>query len=196
MQGLWYKFVDVWREIDQSTRLGQCLASRPWALSPHRERCPLIPCHPASANMHPHSRREKRRTCVCVGERERKREGESEEERGKEIKGVSENVREIEREGGREGRRDGEKERDRTWSRRIPQRAIVPESGAKASAIAGASLISICTAKEAHRNVKRFRGGLVFKAQRWWYHSTLGSRVIKKKRECTVRSILEGLVRF
>ena len=32
-----------------------------------------------------------------------------------------------------------------------------------------------------HRNVKRFRGGLVVKAHRWLYHSTLGSRVIKKK---------------
>ena len=26
-----------------------------------------------------------------------------------------------------------------------------------------------------HRNEKRFRGGLVFKAHRWLYHSTLGS---------------------
>ena len=33
-----------------------------------------------------------------------------------------------------------------------------------------------------HRNVKRFRGGLVFKAHRWLYHSTLGSIVIKKKK--------------
>ena len=33
-----------------------------------------------------------------------------------------------------------------------------------------------------HRNVKRFRGGLVFKAHRWLYPSTLGSRVIKKKK--------------
>jgi len=33
-----------------------------------------------------------------------------------------------------------------------------------------------------HRNVKRFRGGLVFKAHRLLYHSTLGLRVIKKKR--------------
>jgi len=32
------------------------------------------------------------------------------------------------------------------------------------------------------RNVKRFRGGLVFKAHRRVYHSTLGLRVIKKKR--------------
>jgi len=32
-----------------------------------------------------------------------------------------------------------------------------------------------------HRNVKRFRGGFVIKAHRWLYHSTLGSRVIKKK---------------
>jgi len=32
------------------------------------------------------------------------------------------------------------------------------------------------------RTVKRFRGGLVFKVHRWLYHSTLGSRVIKKKK--------------
>ena len=31
------------------------------------------------------------------------------------------------------------------------------------------------------RTVKRFRGGLVFKAHRLLYHSTLGSGVIKKK---------------
>ena len=30
--------------------------------------------------------------------------------------------------------------------------------------------------------VKRFRGGLVFKAHRLVYHSTLGLRVIKKKK--------------
>jgi len=33
-----------------------------------------------------------------------------------------------------------------------------------------------------NRNVKRFRGGLVSKAHRLLYHSTLGSRGIKKKR--------------
>ena len=32
------------------------------------------------------------------------------------------------------------------------------------------------------RNVKRFRGGLVSKAHILLYHSTLGSRVIKKKK--------------
>ena len=32
------------------------------------------------------------------------------------------------------------------------------------------------------RNVKRFRGGLVFKAHRLLYHSTLGLRVIEKKK--------------
>ena len=32
------------------------------------------------------------------------------------------------------------------------------------------------------RNVKRFRGGLVFKAHILLYHSTLGLRVIKKKK--------------
>ena len=36
--------------------------------------------------------------------------------------------------------------------------------------------------------MQRFRGGLVFKAHRLLYHSTLGSRVIKKKRRrCTLR---------
>ena len=32
------------------------------------------------------------------------------------------------------------------------------------------------------RNVKQIRSGLVFKAIRLWYHSTLDSRVIKKKK--------------
>ena len=32
-------------------------------------------------------------------------------------------------------------------------------------------------------NGKRFRGGLVFKAHTLVYHSTLGSRVMKKKKE-------------
>jgi len=32
-----------------------------------------------------------------------------------------------------------------------------------------------------HRHVQRFRGGLVFKAHRLVYHSTLGLRVLKKK---------------
>jgi len=36
--------------------------------------------------------------------------------------------------------------------------------------------------RNGRRNVKRFRGGLVFKAYRLLYHSTLGSRVIKKKK--------------
>ena len=34
-----------------------------------------------------------------------------------------------------------------------------------------------------YRNVKRFRGGLVFKAYRLLYHSTLGLRVIKKNHQ-------------
>ena len=33
-----------------------------------------------------------------------------------------------------------------------------------------------------YTNVKRFRGGLVFKAHRLLYHSTLGLRVIRKRR--------------
>jgi len=38
--------------------------------------------------------------------------------------------------------------------------------------------------------VKRFRGGLVFKAHRLLYHSTLGSTVIKKKKNTPARVIL------
>jgi len=33
-----------------------------------------------------------------------------------------------------------------------------------------------------YRNVQQFRGGLVFKAHRLLYHSTLGLRVIKNRR--------------
>ena len=38
------------------------------------------------------------------------------------------------------------------------------------------------TVQRLRRNVKRFRGGLVFKARRLLYHSTLGWRVIKKEK--------------
>ena len=36
------------------------------------------------------------------------------------------------------------------------------------------------------RHVERFRGGLVFKAHRLLYHSTLGSRVIKKRKKRSI----------
>jgi len=38
------------------------------------------------------------------------------------------------------------------------------------------------TSQPRRHNVQRFRGGLVFKAHKLVYHSTLGSRVIKKKK--------------
>jgi len=38
--------------------------------------------------------------------------------------------------------------------------------------------------------VKRFRGGLVFKAHRLLYHSTLGLRVIKKKKKLHLRLLI------
>ena len=44
------------------------------------------------------------------------------------------------------------------------------------------------------RNVQRFRGGLLFKAHRLLYHSTLGIRVIQKKKKVTLSgSRIEGL---
>ena len=45
------------------------------------------------------------------------------------------------------------------------------------------------------RNVQRFRGGLVFKAHRLVYHSTLGWRVIKKK-NARPRGILDRKLRL
>ena len=48
-------------------------------------------------------------------------------------------------------------------------------------------------------HVKRFRGGLVFKAHRLVYHSTLGWRVIKKKklrtRSCLCAPVQTGYLR-
>jgi len=41
----------------------------------------------------------------------------------------------------------------------------------------GANIIQVYTT-----NVQRFRGGLVFKAHRLLYHSTLGLKVLKKRR--------------
>jgi len=39
--------------------------------------------------------------------------------------------------------------------------------------------------------VQRFRGGLVFKAHRLLYHSTLGLRVMKKRRRRMVAAVVE-----
>ena len=62
----------------------------------------------------------------------------------------------------------------------------------------GANLVQFSISERLlRRNVKRFRGGLVFKADRLLYHSTLGLRVIKKKKflrcEPALRFRLQGL---
>ena len=44
------------------------------------------------------------------------------------------------------------------------------------------------------RNDERFRGGLVFKANRWLYHPTLRSRVIKKKKQVATVGVVEAEV--
>ena len=46
------------------------------------------------------------------------------------------------------------------------------------------------------RNVQRFRGGLVLKAHRLFYHSTLGLRAMKKKKKKKKRDQLKGCVDF
>ena len=43
--------------------------------------------------------------------------------------------------------------------------------------------------------VQRFRGGLVFKAHRLVYHSTLGLRVIKKKKKVEGSGFSDAFVR-
>ena len=47
-----------------------------------------------------------------------------------------------------------------------------------------------CDESKEEENHSRVRGGLVFKAHRLLYHSTLGSRVIKKKKK---KSVVPGL---
>ena len=51
----------------------------------------------------------------------------------------------------------------------------------------GAGLI-LLDAPGLYRNVKRFQGGLGFKADRLVYHSTPGLRVIKKKKSSTEKA--------
>jgi len=51
--------------------------------------------------------------------------------------------------------------------------------------------MATCGEQLPRRNVKRFRGGLVFKAHRLLYHSTLGLRVTTKKRRPAVQ--IEGI---
>jgi len=47
--------------------------------------------------------------------------------------------------------------------------------------------LRVCLHRHHRRVRKPVRGGLVIKAHRWLYHSTLGSRVIKKLRVCLHR---------
>ena len=42
------------------------------------------------------------------------------------------------------------------------------------------------------RNVKRFRGGLVFKAHRLVYHSTLGLRVMNRRKKNSAEPALDA----
>ena len=58
-------------------------------------------------------------------------------------------------------------------------------------------LVNLRTVSEAeilYINVQWFRGGLVFKAHRRLYHSTLGSRVIKKMVPFPISDLMSGRV--
>ena len=65
------------------------------------------------------------------------------------------------------------------------RRAVPSSTAATADATLGSSSArerEMISDDLLRRNVQQFRGGLVFKADRLVYHSTLGSRVIKKKK--------------
>jgi hypothetical protein len=64
-----------------------------------------------------------------------------------------------------------------------PRGALLPSSLPRLSRRRGGSDRSV----QLQRNAKRFRGGLVIKAHRLLYHSTLGLRVMNKKRNLRFR---------
>ena len=71
----------------------------------------------------------------------------------------------------------------------VPNGALSAEEGCTQEGWRGrcrsrsVSASSACLRVQGLGNVKRFRGGLVFKAHRLVYHSTLGLRVITKKKK-------------
>ena len=109
----------------------------------------------------PPAQRERERESVCVWQRDRERE------RGA---------------GGASGTPTGgparEREREGSTSTGPP-----PSCWFAKMSCARANTKRQCGEQLLSRNVKRFRGGLVFKAHRLLYHSTLGLRVIKKKKK-------------
>jgi len=99
--------------------------------------------------------------------RERERERASQRERARERASEREKARERERESEREREKASERERERERER---------ETGLGRQAIEGVR-------NRLEQNaLLRFRDGLVFKAHRLLYHSTLGLRVIEKKK--------------
>ena len=70
------------------------------------------------------------------------------------------------------------------YSLALPKRASTPSDHSESSSTESCTdRYSSQFKKLLGRNVKRFRGGLVCEAHRLLYHSTLGLRVIKKRRE-------------
>ena len=80
-------------------------------------------------------------------------------------------------------------------SRVINWKKRIRSASARAPSIAQQITPDECLPKEQllSRNVERFRGGLFFKAVRLLFHSTLGLRVIKKKKKCRPPSIAQQI---
>jgi len=79
---------------------------------------------------------------------------------------------------------DGHAKREKQWRNQICSRHNDPHSPLEYSHLERLNLMVQFSISEQmlSRNVERFREGLVFQAQRLLRHSSLGSRVIKKKR--------------
>ena len=74
--------------------------------------------------------------------------------------------------------RNDESRDAQSWAvQRFDARTVVPGANRKRGRFGVLAIVAW------RGNVQRFRGGLAFKAHRRLYHSTLGSRVIKKKKE-------------
>ena len=70
-------------------------------------------------------------------------------------------------------------------------RGVVKQERSNRRAVPRGTVLNLRTS--ALQNAKWLQGGLVFKAHRWLYHSTLGSRVTKKKKKG--RALCENMVK-
>ena len=76
--------------------------------------------------------------------------------------------------------------------RGVSEGGAVQALAVRVSGVPAVAMEVVDSRKLRRRNVKRFRGGLVFKAHRLLYHSTPGSRVRKEKRSLGIACSRSG----